>query len=78
MTGTLTFIQTLTHPNHKALAMALMNGVSRSSLVPIYGKTRVQSMSKRIKYWKPGDTGSKALPCEHCFSDIRGLCKIQA
>lgn len=71
------FIDTLAHPNHKALALALMSGASFSSLIPTYGKTRVQEMSEKIKSWNNGTyTGIKIETCKHCFSDIRGLCKI--
>lgn len=73
----MTFLDTLTHPNHKALATALMAGVTYSSLVAIYGKTRVQAMTERIKNFNAGTyTGIKIETCKHCFSDIRGLCKI--
>lgn len=73
------FIDTFNHPNHKALATALMAGTTPQTLIPIYGKTRVQEMSKRLKGWNAGTyTGIKIETCEHCFSDIRGLCKIQA
>lgn len=73
----MTFVDTLNHPNHKALANALMSGATYSSLIPIYGKTRVQEMMGRIRGFNAGTyTGIKIETCEHCFSDIRGLCKI--
>lgn len=67
------FLKLLSHPNHIALATALLSGASHASLIPEYGKTRVQQMAKHIKYYQPGDKSLRALPCEHCGKG--GICR---
>jgi len=48
----MTIVDTITHPEQKKLAQALLDGVDPLTLYPKHGKSRVMDMQKRIAFYE--------------------------